>query len=475
MQKCQICQFSPRNPYGGEDRIMQAMYGDAYKCKTACNPVTCRNMDCNALVHRECMWEYFQHNKDSFKCVCKKGKYYSRDLRMLVQEEKRELERMQEQAEAEEYGRLEENARDQWKTQYIGQTFKIDDDGNFFWGTVSNCVTTTFTEAQEVEWLISFADTRWLHVPHCLLGDGTVAIKVKDCEEVQVDEGTRATPCENPDCPNELQCYGRFCSTQCRRQSTEEEQMREQNTEEEQEAADEISIEPKHFKTPEEVIAAVVGEWEEHHASRVHEVEDEVQDGEQWKSFLKKDAKERAKGLPADEYDGEVWEILGEVREEAGNTCTCPDSSQKPARELRHASVKVGSLMEDHPDLEPEKVKEKQAQFEREKAKKYCLYDIIITVLIKLFLPMAYLKTMAEQVNKNVNLQHKRYEEAYKVKHVDEDGKWLNLQEDDAGKKYQRSKNYQLQPLLPRKNIHVLPKGVNSMNELHQPPLPCDL
>ena len=65
--------------------------------------------------------------------------------------------------------------------------------------------------------------------------------------------------------------------------------MREQNTEEEQEAADEISIEPKHFKTPEEVIAAVVGEWEEHHASRVHEVEDEVQDGEQWKSFLKKE------------------------------------------------------------------------------------------------------------------------------------------------------------------------------------------
>ena len=65
MSDCQICQMNSCDPYshedvfhghdGGEETkdIMHAMYGNAYKYKTACNPVACSNEDCNALVHRE--------------------------------------------------------------------------------------------------------------------------------------------------------------------------------------------------------------------------------------------------------------------------------------------------------------------------------------------------------------------------------------------------------------------------------------
>ena len=47
--------------------------------------------------------------------------------------------------------------------------------------------------------------------------------------------------------------------------------------------------------------------------------------------------------MDAEEYDGDTWEILGEMNE--NNPCTCPPN--KPAREKRHASVKFGPLVKD--------------------------------------------------------------------------------------------------------------------------------
>ena len=91
----------------------------------------------------------------------------------------------------------------------------------------------------------------------------------------------------------------------------------------------------KQFKSANEVIAEALGEWEKNHSSHVNEVEDEVQDdGEQWKAFIKKPAKERAAGLDAEEYDGDTWDILGETTE--NDPCTCP--SNKPVLNLQETS-----------------------------------------------------------------------------------------------------------------------------------------
>ena len=461
MSTCFICQMNSCDPYTHEDvfrghdggvgtkDILHAMYGDAYKYKTACNPVACCNEGCNALVHRECLWDWFDNHKTesglwpmSRRCgICSSGEFTSRPFRLMLREEKEQLMRVKEEEEAKELGRLEKFAREHWKKQYLGQQFKIEENENCFVGIVSKCLTNTFTEESEVEWLISFDETRQLQVPHCLLGNGTDAIKVSDCVEVQSRSRRRrasaATPCANQEC--EYFCYGKFCSKSCERIGG---LTGDEEDEEDAEDAQDVSIPEKQFKSANEVIAEALGEWEKNHSSNVHEVEEEVQeDGVHWKAFLKKRAKERAAGLEAEEYDGDTWEILGETMEH--DTCTCPPN--KPVHEKRHASVKFGTLMKDYPELKPEKVREKQSQYARDKEKKFCLYDTILTVLIHLFFPIAFLKTLALQVNAHVDLQHKRYEQAYKVKHVDEDGHWLDLKEADMSeehKAYQRSKTW---------------------------------